>query len=103
MDNERRQAERKSLVLEVRYEGAGGRAETRICDISALGVYVDTLNPLPESSLVKLDFILPDGHRVKAEGAVIRNEPGIGMAVMFREINPEDRERIRALIDSYAQ
>jgi len=40
------QARRGTLFTEVKYEGPGIRAETRISDISLSGVFIDALSPL---------------------------------------------------------
>ncbi|HVG20770.1 MAG TPA: PilZ domain-containing protein [Blastocatellia bacterium] len=98
MDDERRQAKRAPLLIEVRYEGGGRRGQSRISDISATGVYIDTMNPLPDGSQAKLDFTLPGGYRVEAEGVVVRSEPSIGMAIRFKQINPQDQQRIADLV-----
>jgi uncharacterized protein (TIGR02266 family) len=95
MDKEHRRAWRSSLVLEVKYEGAGVRAETRISDISATGVYIDTLSPPPVGSVLKLSFTLPDGHAVEAEGVVVHSQPRIGMGIEFTTLSPEDARHIR--------
>src|SRR5262245_25075919 len=46
LDNDKRRASRSGLLIEVKYEGAGVRAQTRISDISLTGVFVETLTPL---------------------------------------------------------
>jgi uncharacterized protein (TIGR02266 family) len=95
MDKEKRRAWRSTLVLEVKYEGAGVRAETRISDISATGVFIDTMNPLAVGSRIVLSFKLPGGHMVEAEGVVTQSQPGIGMGVEYVKISPDDVRRIR--------
>jgi uncharacterized protein (TIGR02266 family) len=86
------------MLLEVKYEGAGMRANTRISDISATGVFIDSMTPLPVGSHLKLSFTLPNGHRIEAEGLVTQCQPRIGMGVEFTEIKPEDRDHIREII-----
>jgi hypothetical protein len=98
MGDERRQAKRAPLLIEVHYEGGGRRGQSRITDISATGVYIDTMNPLSDGSTVKLDFTLPDGYRVEAEGIVVRGEPRIGMAIRFEQIKPQDQQRIAEIV-----
>lgn len=87
------------VLVEVRYEGGGLRGHTRISDMSATGVYVDVMSPLPEGVPLSLNFSLPGGHEVEAEGVVVRSEPRIGMAVRFTRIDPEDQQRIAGLVD----
>ena len=94
MNDDKRKAQRRPLLVEVRYEGGGIRAQSRISDMSATGVYVDVMNPLPAGVSLHLDFALPDGHEIHAQGVVVRSESRIGMAVMFTCIKPEDQQRI---------
>lgn len=101
MDNERRHSKRGELLTEVRYEGAGIRAETRISDISLSGVFIDALSPLPEGVALKLVFTLPGGQRVATEGIVVHSQPRIGMGVAFTNLSPEDAKRIQDAIDSH--
>jgi len=98
MNDDKRKTQRRPLLVEVRYEGAGMRGETRISDMSATGVYVDVMNPLPAGVSLTLNFALPDGHEVYAQGVVVRSESRIGMAVMFTRIKPEDQQRIAELV-----
>jgi uncharacterized protein (TIGR02266 family) len=98
MDEEKRRAWRSTIILEVKYEGAGVRAETRISDLSATGVFVDTMSPPPVGSHLRLSFRLPDGHLIEAEGVVAQAQPGIGMGIDYTKINPEDVRRIRQII-----
>lgn len=86
------------MLLEVKYEGAGVRAETRISDISTSGVFIDAMSPLPVGSDINLTFTLPNGHKVEALGKVMQSQPRIGMGVEFTEIKPEDRDHIRDIV-----
>lgn len=85
------------LLLEVRYEGAGVRAETRISDISETGVFVDAITPLPVGAMLKLIFTLPSGNRIEVDGRVAHSQPRIGMGIEFVDLKPEDARSISAL------
>ena len=98
MADNNRKTPRRMLIVEVRYIGAGVRGQTRISDVSATGVYVDAMNPLPEGVSLDMDFTLPDGHEIHAQGIVVRCEPRIGMAVTFTQIAPQDQQRIAEVV-----
>ena len=100
MGEEKRRASRSQMLMEVKYEGPGVRAETRISDISTTGVFIDAMSPLPVGSNIKLTFTLPTGRMVEAEGKVMQSQPSIGMGVEFTSIKPEDRDHIREIIHS---
>jgi len=101
MDSDRRQSTRGTLYTEVKYEGAGIRAETRISDISLSGVFIDALSPLPAGAVLKLSFTLPGGQRVATEGAVVHCQPRIGMGVSFTNLKPEDAKLIQEAIEAH--
>lgn len=99
MGDERRRTNRKPLILEVKYEGQGVRAQTRISDIHLFGVFIDTSSAIPPAGTpLKLSFNLPGGHLVETEGIVIHAQQGIGMGVEFTSMKREDGERLRDLL-----
>lgn len=98
MADNNRKTPRRNLLVEVRYIGAGVRGQTRISDMSATGIYVDAMNPLPVGVSLDMDFTLPDGNEIHAQGVVIRCEPRIGMAVSFTQIDPQDQQRIAEIV-----
>ncbi len=91
---EKRQAGRAPLLIEVKYEGAGVRAETRISDISETGVFIDAVTPIPVGAMLKLTFTLPNGRVIEVEGRVAHSQPRIGMGVEFINLKPEDAQSI---------
>jgi len=76
--------------MEIEYEGAGVRAQTRVSDISRTGVFIDAISPFREGSNLKLSFTLSGGSRVPAEGVVMHSQPSIAMGVAFTDLGPED-------------
>ena len=89
-----RRAGRATLLIEVKYEGSGVRANTRISDISETGIFVDSISPLPAGAVLKLSFTLPNGHVVEAEGRVAHCQPRIGMGIEFSSLKPDDAAAI---------
>lgn len=97
-DEEQRQAWRSPLRLELSFEGAGMRAETRISDISITGVYIETVSAIPVASNLKLAFTLPNGYVVNTEGIVVHSQPQTGVGVKFVNLDPNDARLIREFI-----
>ncbi|MFY9611360.1 MAG: PilZ domain-containing protein [Blastocatellia bacterium] len=91
---EKRQTDRATLMLEVKYEGPGVRAETRISDISESGVFIDAMTPIPVGALLKLSFTLPNGRFIEVDGRVAHSQPRIGMGVEFINLKTEDAQSI---------
>ena len=81
-------------MLEVKYEGPGVRAETRISDISGTGVFIDAMTPIPVGAVLKLAFTLPNGRSIEVDGRVAHSQPRIGMGVEFINLKPEDAQSI---------
>ncbi len=56
MEQERRRSSRFPFIAsaEVRSENNSSRLAARVSDISAAGCYVDTINPLPHGTLVRV-------------------------------------------------
>jgi hypothetical protein len=94
---DKRQAGRSTLLLEVKYEGPGVRAETRISDISETGVFIDAMTPVPVGALLKLTFTLPNGIFVEVDGRVVHSQPRIGMGIEFINLRPEVARSISAI------
>jgi hypothetical protein len=93
-----RHAERAALLIEVRYEGSGVRANTRISHISETGIFVDSISPLPVGASLKLTFTLPNGYVVEAEGRVAQCQPRIGMGIEFSSLKPGDAAAISEVV-----
>ena len=92
---ERRSAVRHPLVLsaEVVELPRGAKLQARTSDISVTGCYIDTLNPIPEGSRVRLRIIHHD-ETFEAIGKVVYVSYGLGMGVAFTEVSNEELARL---------
>jgi PilZ domain len=75
-------------------ENSGARMNSRISDLSLNGCYVDTVNPLPDGTLVHLR-IFTESHSFEAPATVVYSHAFIGMGMKFREIQPKSEEVLR--------
>jgi diguanylate cyclase (GGDEF)-like protein/putative nucleotidyltransferase with HDIG domain len=69
-----------------------------LTDISMGGCYLETSAILSPGSKIKLGFSMDDG-TLAHEGVVVRLDPGSGVAVQFREVNREGRERMFKILE----
>ena len=86
---ERRSAPRFALILaaEVVEMQSGTRLHARTSDISRSGCYVDTLNPVPNGSMVRIS--LTRSREVFEALARVRYvSPGLGMGLQFEQPIP---------------
>jgi len=97
---EKRKAPRYALILaaEVIDVARGTRVSGRTSDVSRLGCYIDTLNPVPRSSEIQLR-ITRRGEVFEATGRVAYVNPGCGMGVAFVAVPPEQQ----AILDAWLQ
>src|SRR5580658_1503397 len=69
-----------------------------VTDVSLGGCYVETSTIVAPGSKIKLGFSMDDAS-LSAEGVVARLDPGTGIAVQFREVNREGRERMFKILE----
>jgi hypothetical protein len=69
-----------------------------LTDVSLGGCYVETSTIMGPGSKIKLGFSMDDP-TLSAEGVVARLDPGSGIAVQFREMNREGRERMFRVLE----
>jgi hypothetical protein len=69
-----------------------------VTDVSLGGCFVETSTIVAPGSKIKVGFSMDDPS-LTAEGVVARLDPGSGIAVQFREMNREGRERMFKIIE----
>jgi c-di-GMP-binding flagellar brake protein YcgR len=94
---EKRKYPRRGFATQV--EHAGGVLIGFSRDIGVGGMFVETSEPLPTGSLLRLRFHLDDGGTIViATAEVMYTVTKLGMGVRFLELSPEDRNRIDVLV-----
>jgi len=71
-------------------------------DISEGGLFVSAIQYFEEGSLVEVTIPLNE-ERITVKAQVKYSQPGIGIGLMFIELNDEQRARIRKLVASIAK
>ncbi len=69
---------------------AGVRIQARTCDLSLKGCYIDTLNPFPVGTSVRLR-IYKGNELLDVQATVSSQHPGSGMGLVFRDLAPAYR------------
>jgi hypothetical protein len=64
------------------------RSKARICDLSLTGCYIDTVNPLPVGTRIRVRLKLR-GTSIEVPATVARVEPNMGMGVAFGELTAD--------------
>ncbi len=89
-------------------DAAGTALLNHVDDISAAGVLCHTVQPVPLMTKIGMALELPKpcGHRIDAEGVVVRCEPDelgddhFHVAILFTKISPEDAQAIEEFVDN---
>lgn len=98
----RRESQRIDVAWDVDCETEDTFLYASIRNVSALGIFVQTLEPLEVGTLVTLRFSAPDSEGAFAlKGAVqwinpvrVLGNRNPGMGILFVDITAEDRERL---------
>src|SRR5271156_6613535 len=96
MEQKQRREPRYPFIAsaELLEENSGARMNSRISDLSWNGCYVDTVNPLPDGTLVRLR-IFTESHSFEARATVVYSHAFLGMGMKFREVPPQSGEVLR--------
>jgi hypothetical protein len=86
------------VTIELQTESGKAPAFANLTDVSLGGCYVETSDILAPGSKIKIVFSMDDPNLI-AEGSVLRLDPGSGVAVQFREVNREGRERMFKILE----
>lgn len=86
------------VTIELQPETAAVPLFANLTDASLGGCFVETSTILSPGTKVRLGFSMDDPS-LSAEGVVTRLEPGSGLAVQFREMNREARERMFRILE----
>ena len=98
---EKRKQKRCHLMAEIQYESNSPVLSARISDISAGGLFIDTVNALDLGSHVKFRLKLPCGDEVaeiEGEGTVTWKQETVGMGLRFTRMNRSDWEKVKAYV-----
>jgi hypothetical protein len=67
-------------------------------DLSLGGCYVETAAILPAGTNLKVVFSI-DNSDLSADGIVARIQPGTGVAVQFKEMSRDSRQKMYSILD----
>lgn len=98
-DNRRKfQRHKISFPLEFRDERVNTPMRVNATDISGNGCYVETVMPLPISTVLRLEFWI-DQERISASATVRTRDPGVGMGIEFSGLPEDSKKRFQAYLD----
>ena len=86
------------VTIEMHTDGGGTPLFANLTDVSLGGCYIETSTILAPGSKIKLGFSMDDP-TLSTEGVVARLDPGSGLAIQFREMNREGRDRMLKILE----
>ena len=99
---ERRNNERKKVLLEARWESMSRRHEARVDDVSLGGCFVNTFGHVELDEPVELQILLPSGEWLALKGTVVSYQPGVGFGMSFKFSGGGEERAVKELIASAA-
>ena len=97
-DDDRRTSDRKKLIVDVRFDGGDGTGIANTRDIGAGGLYMTTTAPLSHGATVVLTLNMGD-RTLNLNGTVVYADPGHGVGVRFRNLDPSDEDFLKKELD----
>jgi diguanylate cyclase (GGDEF)-like protein/putative nucleotidyltransferase with HDIG domain len=86
------------ITIEFRPEGSDIPVLGNLTNVSLGGCYIETSVILAPESKLQLNFSIDDGS-LQAEGSVVRADPGMGLAIKFKEGNRDSRANLQKILD----
>jgi hypothetical protein len=101
---DRRAAPRYALILsaEVADKVSLAKLTGRTADISRTGCYIDTLNPIPAGSRVRVR-LQHESEFFETDGRIIYVSPGLGMGVAFDSIVAPQQAILDRWLEQFAK
>jgi hypothetical protein len=99
MSEERRSAERVTLMLDLRWQSLSGKHTARISDMSLGGCYVETMAQVTMGEVIRFEVQLPTGRWLPLVGEVVYHLPGMGFGLQFRSMAETQRQVVMSLLD----
>jgi len=98
MADERRNSQRKRILLEARWESMSRMHEARVDDVSLGGCFVNTFGRVEPDEEVNLQIQLPSGEWLALRGRVASYQPGVGFGLAFSMLTEAETSELKELI-----
>jgi hypothetical protein len=98
MGQERRNSQRKRILLEAKWQSMSRTHEARVDDVSVGGCFVNTYGHVEPAEEINLKIQLPSGEWLPLHGRVASCQPGVGFGMAFTSLSAADRSLLKELI-----
>ena len=87
--SERRDSDRKKLIVDVRFEGGDGTGIANTRDIGSGGLYMTTTAILDTGTAILMTLDI-GSRTMNVKGTVVYSDPGHGVGVRFKDLTESD-------------
>ena len=96
--SERRNSDRKKLIIDVRFDGGDGTAIANTRDIGSGGLYMTTTAVLDTGMPIVMTMSV--GPRtMNLNGVVVYSDSGHGVGVRFKNLDPNDEDFLKTELE----
>ncbi|MFN0277584.1 MAG: PilZ domain-containing protein [Pyrinomonadaceae bacterium] len=92
--SERRNSDRKKLIIDVKFDGGDGTGIANTRDIGAGGLYMTTTASLDTGVPIMMTVNI-GADTLNLKGVVVYSDPGHGVGVRFKDLNETDEGILR--------
>jgi len=94
LHSERRNSDRKKLIVNVDYEGGDGTGIANTRDIGIGGLYMLTNAPLDVGTPLFMRMTI-GGEKIGLDGVVTYTDPGQGVGILFQAMSEKNEEILK--------
>ncbi|MGA7080544.1 MAG: PilZ domain-containing protein [Terriglobales bacterium] len=88
-----------TLPLEIRDERINAPLRINASDVSGNGCYIESMQPLPLGTVLRVDFWL-DSEHIKISAVVRTCDPGVGNGIEFTGMSNDAKKRMQDYLDA---
>jgi PilZ domain len=88
-----------TLPLEIRDERINAPLRINASDVSGNGCYIESMQPLPLGTVLRVDFWL-DSEHIKISAVVRTSDPGVGNGIEFTGMSNDAKKRMQDYLDA---
>ncbi|HMT09104.1 MAG TPA: PilZ domain-containing protein [Pyrinomonadaceae bacterium] len=97
VNGERRDSDRKKLIVDVHFDGGDSTGIANTRDIGVGGLYMTTASDLPIGTEIAMTISV-GGTSMRIGGVVVYADPGQGVGVRFRDVSEPVLEMLKTEI-----
>ena len=98
MGQERRNSQRKRILLEAKWESMSRTHEARVDDVSLGGCFVNTFGHVEHDEEINLQIQLPSGEWLSLRGQVASYQHGVGFGIAFTSLTAKETAGLKELL-----